>query len=162
MHQVALDEASKLKVEVRELRELQNKYNKVCLEISGIKSKHAEEMESVRKEFEEGRARLIREATEERGRLNKMLGESEEKNRHLDHCVRARDEKVRWHQAKISQLQADLSQLHDETEGKQKKINDLRDRVEQVRADKLRALSQAEESAKRVAQLENEVKYCFF
>lgn len=157
LHQAALNDASKLRFEVRELRGLWEKYDEACLELSRIRSKHAEEMETVKKQFDEGRDRLKKDAAEESSRLNKMLGETEEKIRQLNHCVIARDDRIKWHQGKIAKLNNELSLSKEEANDKQSRINDLKERIEQVKANKLRAFGEVKELTERIARQEVEV-----
>lgn len=114
LHQAALDDVSRLRLEVRELRGLREKYDEACLELSRIRSRHAREMETVKKQFDESRDKLKKDAAEERSRLNKMLGETEEKIRQLQHCIIVRDGRIKWHQGKIVKLNDELSQSKEE------------------------------------------------
>lgn len=153
-HQVALNEISKLRLEVEELDELRRRHDEECSELMRVRSKHAEEMETAQKEFNESRGRLIKEAAEERNRLSRMLIDSEDKIQQLNNSVASKDDRIKWDQGMIAKLREDLSLSKEEVNNMRSKIKGLRETVDRVKTDKVRALDKIEELTEVIARWE--------
>ena len=88
-----------------------------------------------------------------------MLAELENKVRYLNSTVVSKDDRIKWCQETIANLKEELSLSKEEASSMRPKIKNLKEVVDRVKADKIRALDQAEELSGVVTRLKAEVSY---
>lgn len=75
----------------------------------------------------------------------------------MNNSVASRDDIIKWDQGTITKLREDLFLFKEEANNMQPKIKNLKETVDRVRADKVRALDRIEELSAIVARSEAEV-----